>query len=288
MRRIAYAVPSTVPEVLLLLDKCAGSVRLLAGGTDLVPQLKNRVIRVDHIIDLKRIPALACMTSTPGIAHIGALTTLSEIIESRDLNQSVPLLVDAARTVGSVQIRNRATIGGNICRAAPSGDLLPALLVLEAQFIVVSAQGERCISSLEFFKGPGETVLADNEVLTQILIPVPPVGPGVYIKQGTRQTVDLATVGVAASVALSEGVFTEVRIALASVAPTPFRARGAEERLRGERFDEAVVGDAAALAAEEARPITDMYGSTWYKKHLISVLVSRALKKATAKAEATL
>jgi CO/xanthine dehydrogenase FAD-binding subunit len=286
MRELGYAAPSNLSEALRLLDT-QSDARVLAGGTDLVVQLRNRGVAAGFLVDLKRIDGLAGIRREPGFMNIGALTTLSEIVSSPDLGDLIPLLVEAAGTVGSVQIRNRATIGGNICRAAPSGDLPPSLLVLDAKFVVVSHEGERTIACEQFFRGPGQTALERHEMLKEIRVPILPGSASVYLKHGRRKSVDLATVGVAVLVIAENGTCKAARIALASVAPVPFRAGRAEERLHGERLTESLVEEAAGLAAEESRPITDIYGSAWYKRHLVLVLVRRALTEARRRLEAT-
>jgi carbon-monoxide dehydrogenase medium subunit len=246
--------------------------------------MKNREVSPLCLIDLKKIPELKGVHFYPGKGlPIHPLTTIAELSTSRTVQENFPILAQAAKTIGSVQIRNRATVGGNLCRAAPSADLAPALLVLEARLKICNSRGERIVPLVDFFVGPGQTVLQPGEILTSVEIPLlPPSAAAVYVKLGPRQAMDLATVGVAVLLAVdrSEAVCKSARIALGSVAPVPFRAEEAEKAIRGQIISPGLIKKAAQTASAEAKPITDVYGQAWYKKGMVEVLVRRALEEA--------
>jgi len=287
MQGFEYLCPTTLPEALRLLENYGDRARILAGGTDLLVQMQTGELKPRYIIDLKRIGELQGVHPLrDGAFTIGPLTRIADLASLKDAEGPLASLREAARTIGSVQIRNRATIGGNICRAAPSADMVPLLLVLEGEAKIVSLEHERWISVDAFFKGPGQTILLSHEVLAEVRIPsAPPDGWGVYKKLGPRQTMDLATVGVAVYIQMStnQGICQTSRIALASVAPTPMRARETEKMLGGKPLTPDLISKAARSAAMEASPITDVYGPDWYKKQMVEVLTKRAIGEALAR-----
>lgn len=287
MRRFSYFAPRNISEAVTLLHRYKDGTKLLAGGTDLLVQIKNNEIDPSYLIDLKKIPELTGIRYTPdkGLS-IYPLTTISQVESSNTVHDNFPVLVEAARTVGSVQIRNRATVGGNICRAAPSADLVPALLVLNARLKIKGLDTERIVSLEDFFVGPGKTILKHDEILSAVIIPKPhSLGVGVYLKHGPRQTMDLATVGVAVFIVFErlDYTFKDIKLALASVSPIPLRAKEAEKVLIGKKLTQIIVEEAASIASEEATPINDVYGPDWYKKEIVRVLVKRAIVEARAK-----
>lgn len=281
MKPFDYIAPSSLKEVLVLLDKFGKGAGLLAGGTDLLVQMKQKTAGPDPVIDLKKVPGLRGIESTSdnGLS-LGPLTTVSEIESSRLVQERFAVLAKAASTIGSPQIRNRATIGGNISRAAPSADLVPPLLVLEATAKITGTKGEREERLERLFLGPGQTTLKEDELLTEIRIPpLPENGRAVYIKHGRRRTMDLAIVGVAVLIVTTPGggPCTDARIALGSVGPTPFRATRAEKALQGNRLEASLMDECAAIAGREAKPIGDVYGPEWFKRDLVRALVKRAI-----------
>jgi carbon-monoxide dehydrogenase medium subunit len=280
MKYFEYFAPKKISEALDLLHGYKDQAKVLAGGTDLLVQMKKGDQQPRYVVDLKRIPGLA------GIQYhknrelrLGAMATISEIESSGIVKDNFPILSEAAKTIGSVQVRNRATVGGNLCRAAPSADLVPALLVLDAQLKIRSVDSERIVQLQDFFLGPGETVLEYNEILTEVKISPPSSGMGTYLKFGPRQTMDLATVGAAVFIDFDPVNHScqRVRIALGSVAPTAFRTKEAEKLLLGEKLTPIRIEEAAKIASKESSPITDVYGLDWYKKNIIIVLVKRAI-----------
>jgi len=281
--RFEYVQPKTIDEALSLLAKSNGDARLLAGGTDLLPKMKRREITAPaYVIDLKAIPDLDYIDydEEKGLS-LGALTTIHAIETSPVIGQKFTILAQAAYTMAAPQVRNRATLAGNICNAVPSADSVPPLLVLEAKLKVMSQKGERILALENFFTGPNETVLTDRELLVEILIPpVPSNTRGIYLKLSPKSSMDLATVGVAALVISEDGLCKDMRIALGAVAPTPIRAKKAEGMLRGQRFSDELIERTAQIAAEESRPIDDHRASAQYRREMVQTLVSRAIKQA--------
>jgi len=281
--RFEYVQPKTIDEALSLLAKPNGDARLLAGGTDLLPKMKRREITAPaYVIDLKAIPDLDYIDydEEKGLS-LGALTTIHAIETSPVIGQKFTILAQAAYTMAAPQVRNRATLAGNICNAVPSADSVPPLLVLEAKLKVMSQKGERILALENFFTGPNETVLTDRELLVEILIPpVPSNTRGIYLKLSPKSSMDLATVGVAALVISEDGLCKDMRIALGAVAPTPIRAKKAEGMLRGQRFSDELIERTAQIAAEESRPIDDHRASAQYRREMVQTLVSRAIKQA--------
>ncbi len=284
MKSFEYIAPKDISQAFNSLEKFGEESQLIAGGTDLLVQLKQGHLAPKVLIDLKKISGLSGIRfeKSTGL-HIGALTTVAEIESSKIIRVQSAVLFQAAGLLGSVQVRNKATIGGNICRAAPSGDLIPPLLVLNSKVIIKSINGERVVDLEDFFLGSGKTTLKKNEILTEILVPPPKVaGDGVYIKHGRRKSMDLAVVGVAVFLSLNPESFLceRFRLALASVAPVPMRAYEAEIVLHGNKVTESLIDSCADAAMKTCNPISDVYGEEWFKRELVKVLVSRAIKNA--------
>ncbi len=282
LREFEYLEPSSLSEALSLLDQHSKAAKIFAGGTDLLVNMKEGELSPGYLIDIKGIPGQDYIRydKRKGL-RIGALTTIRQIEISRVVREQSLPLAQAAKVLGSVQVRNRATIGGNLCNASPSAETAPSLLVLGAKVKLVGSRGERVLPLEEFFVGPGLTVL-DKEILTEIM--VPPLSPhtrGVYMSVSRRRAVDLALVGVAVAVVVDpdKGQWKEVKIALGAVAPTPMRATRAEGILNGKRINAALIEEAAQMASDEARPISDVRASAWYREEMVSVLVQRALEQ---------
>ena len=278
--------PMTLQEASRLLKDNGPGGRLLAGGTDLVIAMKEKALLPKYVVDLKRIPGLAGIreNSNGGIT-LGALTTMREIEISPLITKKYPFLAQSAAEVGSIQIRNRATIGGNMANATPSADTAPALIALNATAKIAGATGERSINLEEFFRGPGQTVMSAEEILTEITIPK--TGPrlvGEYIKFSPREMMDLAYVGVAVAYNLGEKdkKCDGVRILLGAVAPTPIRAKRAEAALEAQVLTEELAEKIGAIAAEEAKPISDVRSSAEYRRAMVGAMTKRALLNAAA------
>ena len=242
--RFEYVQPKSIDEALSLLARHEGEARLLAGGTDLLPKMKRREITSPaYVIDLKALPNLDYIKydDKKGLS-LGALTTIHAIETSPVIQQKFSILAQAASTMAAPQVRNRGTVAGNICNAVPSADSAPPLLTLEAKLKLMSHKGERILDIEDFFTGPHETVLTDEELLAEIRIPpLPSNGRGIYLKLSPKRSMDLATVGVAVVLIREDGLCSDIRIALGAVAPTPIRAKRAEEVLRGQRFSDELI-----------------------------------------------
>ena len=276
--------PATLQEASRLLKENGPGGRFLAGGTDLVIAMKEKGLLPKYIVDLKRLPGLSGIReNSDGSISLGALTTLHEIETSPLIKRRYPFLAQSAAEVGSIQIRNRATVGGNIANASPSADTSPALMALGATATVAGASGERKTALEEFFKGPGQNVMNPDEILTEIIIPQTGVNlVGEYIKFSPREMMDLAYVGVAVAyhLAPNDRKCTGVRIVLGAVAPTPIRAKRAEASLEGQVLSEAVAEKAGQIAAEEAKPISDVRSSADYRRAMVGTMTKRALLNA--------
>ena len=278
--KFEYLAPGTLDEALKLLSLHQGAARVMAGGTDLIPKLKMRQIQApEYIIDLKNIAGLDYVKfDAKNGLRVGALVTLRNIETSSMIRKNYPLLSQAAEGMASIQVRNRGTVAGNICNAVPSCDMGPSLLCLDARLKLVSRKGERVVDVDDFFTGPSQTVVGNDEILTEIQLPV--AAPGCrarYLKQMPRRAMDLPIVGVAAVGVFSGDKFEDVRIGLGAVAPRPIRARQAEDALRGQKVGQKIIEKAAEIAAREARPIDDHRASAEYRREMVNVLTRRAL-----------
>jgi aerobic carbon-monoxide dehydrogenase medium subunit len=276
--------PATLEEASRLLKDNGPGGRFLAGGTDLVIALKEKGLLPKYLVDLKRVPGLTGIReNSDGRITIGALTTMREIEISSLITKKFPFLAQSAAEVGSIQIRNRATIGGNMANATPSADTAPALIALNATAKITSLNGERTVPLEEFFKGPGLTVMRAEEVLAEI--DIPRTGPrlvGEYIKFSPREMMDLAYVGIAVAYNLGDDdrKCDGVRIVLGAVAPTPIRAKRAEAILEGQTLTEALAEKAGQIAAEEAKPISDVRSSADYRRAMVGAMTTRAILNA--------
>jgi CO/xanthine dehydrogenase FAD-binding subunit len=278
-----YLEPNTMDEALSLLSQYKGRAKVMAGGTDLLPKLKEREIEAPEvIIDLKGLPNLNTIEydEVEGLS-LGALVTIHAVETSPIVQERFGILFQAVESMASAQVRNRGTIAGNLCNAVPSADTAPALLALEARIKLTSQKGERNVNIEDFFTGPSETVLTDEEMLQEIHVPnLPPHGRGAYLKLSPRSSMDLAVVGVAAVVIIEDQICNDIRIALGAVAPTPIRARRAEKEARGQKLSDEVIARAARTASEECSPISDHRASAEYRCNMVEVLTRRAIKQA--------
>ena len=285
MKRFDYLAPRSLAEALELLSDRPEAIPL-AGGTDLLVQVKEGSRPLETLLSLKRVAELQQYLHN-GALTFGSTVTVGRIAADPQIQQAYAALAMGAGLIGSVQIRNVATVGGNLCNAAPSADTAPPLLVLGAQAVIASAQGERAIPLEEFFRGPGRTALQAGELLKAIIVPQPTKGSGsFYLRHTPRARMDLAVVGVAAAVTLeTNGTIVDARLALGAVAPMPLRARQAEALLTGQILTDELWREVGATAAQEAEPIDDQRASAEYRRHLVDVLTRRALPGALAKAK---
>ncbi len=286
MRRFHLALPRSIEDCLKLLAERGPEAKLVAGGTDLLPQMKNGLIKPAAVIDLSGVADLRVLRREDGAGlRVGASVAAREIELDPYTRSTYPALAESGALVGSVQIRNLATVGGNLCNAAPSADMAPPLLALDAEAIIAGPRGRRRVPMADFFTGVRRTVLAPDELLVELIVPAPgPRSGGQYLRHTPRRELDIAVVGVASQVTLSDGVCRKARIALAAVAPTPIRATAAERALEGQPLTAQQIARAAQLAVEAARPISDQRGSADFRRHLVGVLTRRTLTTALERA----
>jgi len=275
-----YFEPRTVKEVVELLSKYGSEARILAGGTDLIVRMKQRFIEPKYIVNIKKVKELNFIEDRGDHLAIGAATKLREIEKSGIVRKRFVALYEAVRSMAGVQIRNMATIGGNLCNASPAADTAPPLLVFEARLKIVGPDGEKLVPISEFFLGPGKAVLKHDEVLAEIWIPYQPEGTGSAFIKIARVAMDLAKVNVAVALRTEEGVVKSVKIALGAVAPTPIRAYKTEEFLTGKELSEATLEKAAEIVKTEVKPITDIRSTAEYRREVSGVIVKDALLKA--------
>ena len=286
MRRFHLALPRSIEDCLKLLAERGPEAKLVAGGTDLLPQMKNGLIKPAAVIDLSGVADLRVLRREDGAGlRVGASVAAREIELDPYTRSTYPALAESGALVGSVQIRNLATVGGNLCNAAPSADMAPPLMALEAEAIIAGPRGRRRVPMADFFTGVRRTVLAPDELLVELIVPAPgPRSGGQYLRHTPRRELDIAVVGVASQITLSDGVCRKARIALAAVAPTPIRATAAERALEGQPLTAQQIARAAQLAVEAARPISDQRGSADFRRHLVGVLTRRTLTTALERA----
>jgi carbon-monoxide dehydrogenase medium subunit len=281
MRPFQYHEPTCIEDACRLLEEHRSRACLIAGGTDLVIRMKRGVLRPEHVIDIQKIDTLKGVTKSVDGYKIGAATTLADIVENDDLKADLQIICSAASMIGSIQVRNLATIGGNLCNAAPSADMAPGLLVLDASVTIVGCDSEKTVPLHSFFNGPGETCLKTGELVKEILIPMPPKGMDmIYLKHGPRQAMDCAVVGVGCGLLFDEksGNCTEARIALGAVAPTPVRAARAERLIVEKPLSDFSTDLIAKAIGKDIAPISDVRASAEYRLIIASTLAIRAIR----------
>lgn len=277
---------TSLEDAAALLSSLSPDVRLLAGGTDVLVDLKNKGNGVSHLVTMDRIESMHGITKEKDGLRIGALTTISELDESPLINGPYEIIRDAASQMATLQIRNTATIGGNLIGANPCADLPPVLIVLDATAEVVSGKGTREVPIEDLITGPRQTVLAKDELLAAILVPQPPPGFGAaYARFGLRKGNSIAVATVAASLILDDdGAVQDVRLALGAVAPRPLKVDAAKLWLEDRKLNGDAFAEVARAAMEAAQPISDIRGSAEYRRELVGVLTRRALVAAEKRA----
>jgi CO/xanthine dehydrogenase FAD-binding subunit len=284
--RFQYEAPVTVAEACSQLKEYGDKAKVLAGGTDLLVNMKKKLLAPERIISLNRIEGLKEMEAVDGgDLAVGSLCTAAELADSSLIRERIMVLAEGAGRLGSPLIRNRATIGGNLVTARPASDLAPPLLVLDARLVLTGPEGERKLAVSDFFLGPGQTRIRGDEVLTRLIIPkAAHPGAGAYIKLGTRKAMEISIVNVASYLEMAgDGSLTQVRIALGAVAPVPFLAASASQKILGARPkgpEDPLFREAAREAAREAKPISDHRGSAEYRRAMVEVLTYRTLRAA--------
>ena len=283
-----YLRPSTVEEAVHMKSEHGASAMFWAGGTDMMLLWRQEIIRFDYCIDLSWLPDLAYIHVGKNVVQIGPMTSLDTLDHAADGTTVLDVLAETARLMCTPQTRTLATIGGNICRAAPSADLSQSLLALGAEVKLKGPKGDRTLPLEEFFTGPGETSCQDDELLVEILVPVPKLASAASYQRVGRTVVDLSLVGSAAMLLCDGKIIHDARIALGAVAPTPIRAKAAEEFIRGKKLDQ-LVGDQLErlkqIASNCASPISDVRSGADYRRKMSGVLTRRAVENCIEKLE---
>jgi len=279
-----YHAPTSLDQVFDLLDQYGDDSRVMAGGTALVIQMKQRLSQPGHVIGMRRVGGLSAIESTPEGLKIGALCTQRQIVSSEMVAKELPLITDTFRKVATPRIRNMATIGGGLVNGDPNQDPPPSLIALGASVVMTSKSGDRVVPLEEFFIDYYETDVQPGEILTSVLVPHAPAGSGsVYLKFLPRTADDYGTVNVAAVVSKEQdGTCQDVRIVLGAAGVTPIRAKDAEEALRGKPLTDENIRAAAALVKDAVDPLEDFRGSAEYKTDMAEVFARRAVEQAMA------
>ena len=287
MRDFEYESPTSLATALELLARHNGTARPLAGGTDLIDQIRLGRHQPDVVIDVKKIPDLNVLTIGPEGLRVGAAVPCYQIYSHPEIVRDYSALADSCRIIGGVQIQSRASVGGNLCNSGPAADSAPSLIALGATCVIAGRNGTREVPAEAFCTGPGRNVLERGELLVELRFPArPPHSGSHYRRMIPRNEMDIAVVGVGASVQLDESGqnFVAARIALGAVAPTPLFAQAAGELLAGQPVSDESIERAAVAARDIATPITDMRGTAEYRQHVTGVLVRRVLLAAVARA----
>jgi len=280
-----YLRPKTIPEAISFLKQYGDDAKILSGGQSLIPMMKFRLARPGYLVDINRISGLAYIKEEGDFLKIGGLTRESELEGSELIRSKYPIIFDTARVIADPQVRNLATVAGNLAHGDPANDHPATMLALGAQVVATGPKGERVIPIGQFFVTLFTTALEHDEIVTEIRIPTPPPRSGGAYFKLERKVGDFATAAVAAQLTLDDkGSCQKVGIGLTNVGPTPIEAKKAEDFVRGKKLDDANIQETAALAAGEAQPSADLRGSAEYKKGLVKELTKRALSQALLRA----
>jgi len=278
-----YFTPTTVEETLRLLDQYGQEAKIMAGGTDILVQLKQEILSPNYLIHIRKIPELSYIKND-GTVRIGAVTRLCEVLQFFMEDGKYSALYEALRSLGDVQIRNMGTIGGNLCNASPAADSALPLLVFDGRVKLSSVRGERIINLEDFFKGVNRTAMAPNEIMMEIQIPSIKEGTGSVFKKIKRVGADISKISCAVAVERREDVCVSCRIALGAVAPVPMRAKEAEGALVDKRIDDSFVEEIGLVVSEEINPITDIRSTAAYRRQIAAVLFKDVFRKAWQRA----
>ncbi|MCF8120406.1 MAG: xanthine dehydrogenase family protein subunit M [Deltaproteobacteria bacterium] len=280
--------PATVDEACRMIGELGEKTKILAGGTDLLVNMKKKLLAPEHLVSLDRIQSLAQLDSSNGSLRIGPCVKAADMAESDAVALNFPALQEGASKLGSPLIRNLATVGGNLVTARPAADFPPSLIAYGATLVLKSIQGARTVPLMEFIQAPGQTVLSPDEMLEAIVVEKPsPLSGSAYIKLGVREALEISLVNVAALLTLnaSDGAITAARVVMGSVAPTPLLSPSAEKVLLGETPSDALFLAAGEAAASDSRPIDDFRASAQYKRAMVRELTLRALKMALSRVQ---
>ena len=289
MKYIDYERPINLKAALEILQNNGETTKILAGGTDILTKLRIRRELPDLLLDSKEIPELNELSYNPNSGlTVGGAVPLYKLYDHADVKEYYQSIVDSTKIIGGIPIQGRATLGGNLCNAAPSADAIPPLIVLGATASIHSLNGSREVSIREFCAGPGSTILKNNEIVVSINIPAPKQNSGAhYMRFIPRNEMDIAVVGVGTSVKLSDdgSKFEDAQVSLASVAPTPLHVTSITDYLSGKEINDENIEKAGELAKDASKPISDMRGTAEYRQHLCTVLTKRSLKQSIERAK---
>lgn len=283
LKEFGYFDPFYMNEAVSIFGELGSKIMILAGGTDLLNQMKVRQVKPEFVLNIKNIKELDYVSQNKGL-EIGALTTITAIRESKFIKKEYMSLYDAAEWFGTPQIRNMATVGGNICRSSPSSDMVVPLMALDAMLKLIGPKGERTVPIEKFTLGSGENIL-DREILTEIIVPRQEEPFGAAFKKLKRSSADLAKVSCAVRIVMRDSECKDIRIVLGAVADKVFRAKKAEDLMRGEKVTAEVIEEAGKKASQEAQPITDVRSTSEYRKQMIKVLVKRLVRLSVERAK---
>jgi carbon-monoxide dehydrogenase medium subunit len=287
MRDFEYEAPASVAEAVKVLSQHNGSARPLAGGTDLIDQIRVGRHTPHVVVDIKKIPELSILSISSAGLRLGAAVPCYRIYDDARIGAGYAALVDSARIIGGIQIQSRASIGGNLCNSGPAADSIPSLIALGAIAVIAGPKGQREVPVEDFCTGPGKNVLAAGEFLVELKFPARPAHSGSHYRRFIpRNEMDIAVVGVAASVVLdgTNEKFVSARVALGAVGPTPIFAQEVGKILAGQPVNDETIGKAADAARTVARPIDDMRGTKEFRLHVTGVLTRRVIEEAVQRA----
>lgn len=286
MQEFTYEAPTSVAQAVTLLKRFGEKARPICGGTDIMIQMRAGVRRPDCLVDVKHIKDLRQIKfDSKSGARLGAAVPCIEVYENEAMRKHYPGLTEAAHLIGSLQIQNRASVGGNLCNGSPAADTTPALIALGAKAKIAGGKGTRQVPVEEFVVSPGRTVLKPGELLVEFLIPAPkPHSSDAYLRFIPRNEMDIAVVGVGTALTLDGDKVKAARIALGAVGPTPIFAEKASQSLIGKTLDDAAIEQAGQLAIEASSPIDDMRGTAEFRRHIVGVLTRRTIQIAAERA----
>lgn len=286
MRFEKYYEPTTVEECCRILKEYGSDAKILAGGTDIVPRLKNRIWKPKAVVGIFNIPGIDAISVSKDGLELGAAARLRKISLDKSLEKNYKVVMEAAGHVSSMQIRNIATIGGNACNASPSADAIQGLIVMDAKAVIAGPEGTREVALEDFFTGPGTTALKEGEFLLKFKVPAPKAGTGaVYKKFAIRGDTDISIVGAGCRLIVQkDGTVEDARISLAAVAPKPIRVPDAEKLLIGKKLTAELIEQAADAAEKSCTPITDQRATAEYRKQMVRVWTRHAVEEAAERA----
>lgn len=283
-----YSRPSSINEALSTIKNSNDSaLKVLAGGTDLIIQMRAGLQSPEHLLDIKQIPEATAITIGADHIRIGAAVSFAQLCDNSKLRQQYPGVIEGLELVGSTQVQSRATLGGNLCNASPAADSVPALITANAECLIIGPDGQRQVPVSDICLGPGKTSLKSNEFILEFILPIPGSGSAdAYLRFTPRNEMDIAVVGVATNLTLDQaGVCTQVRIVIGAIAPTALIADEIANVLIGQKLDEAIIEKAGQIASQLGSPISDKRGTTEFRHQIAGVLTRRTIKIAMARTE---